>query len=182
MRSPDEMRRKFRPTEVRVLFVGESPPAGGTFFYFGNSILFRATRDAFQRAVPDLLSRDFLASFSGLGCYLEDLCSQPVNRLPDAPRRTARRDSESALAARLTKTSPKAVIVVMSAIAENVRRSLASAEIDCPVYVLPFPSRPEHKRRYVEELAEIVGDLRTENALIAVPRPPSLGSRLFRRR
>jgi hypothetical protein len=181
MRSPDEMRRKFRPTEVRVLFVGESPPAGGTFFYFGNSILFRATRDAFQRAVPDLLSRDFLASFSDLGCYLEDLCSQPVNRLPDAARRKARRDSESALAARLTQTSPKAVIVVMAAIAANVRRSLDSAEIDSPVYVLPFPSRPEHKTRYVQELAGIVRDLRAEDALIAVPRAPSLGRKLFGR-
>jgi hypothetical protein len=70
----------------------------------------------------------------------------------------------------------------MSGIADNVRRSLALAEIDSPVYVLPFPSRPEHQRRYVQKLAGIVRDLRAEDALIAVPRPEGLGRKLFGRR
>jgi len=29
----DKLRLRYRPDKISVLFVGESPPAGGTFFY-----------------------------------------------------------------------------------------------------------------------------------------------------
>lgn len=47
----DDLRMRFRPDQVRWLFVGESSPAGGTHFYRGDSNLFRATRAAFARAL-----------------------------------------------------------------------------------------------------------------------------------
>jgi hypothetical protein len=37
--SLESLRQSYRPQQVRVLFVGESPPAGGTFFYRANSNL-----------------------------------------------------------------------------------------------------------------------------------------------
>jgi hypothetical protein len=65
-----------------VLFLGESPPAGGTFFYYANSKLYDATREAFEAGIPALRrTDDFLDAFKRLGCYLEDLSPVPVNHL-----------------------------------------------------------------------------------------------------
>ena len=84
MSSPTEierLRRRFQPPVVRVLFVGESPPAGGTFFYSANSILYEATKEAFLRGVPKLVrGANFLERFRAIGCYLDDLCPEPVNQ------------------------------------------------------------------------------------------------------
>lgn len=43
------LRRRYLPKETRVLFVGESSPSGGTFFYAANSNLYFATEEAFLR-------------------------------------------------------------------------------------------------------------------------------------
>jgi len=50
---PDELRARYCPDVVRVLFVGESSPAGGTFFYAANSKLYFATKHAFEQARPE---------------------------------------------------------------------------------------------------------------------------------
>jgi hypothetical protein len=52
-----------------VLFVGESPPVGGTFFYAANSKLYFAIKRALDQAVPDLVDDDFLVPFRSLGCH-----------------------------------------------------------------------------------------------------------------
>jgi len=46
-RSRSSLRESFRPTDVKILFIGESPPAGGTFFFAADSNLFRYTNAAF---------------------------------------------------------------------------------------------------------------------------------------
>jgi hypothetical protein len=48
----ERARRRCRPVDVRVLFIGESPPSGGTFFYFANSALYVATKEPFEAAIP----------------------------------------------------------------------------------------------------------------------------------
>ncbi|MBF8290850.1 MAG: hypothetical protein HW391_1818 [Chloroflexi bacterium] len=83
------LRSRYRPAGVRVLFVGESAPAGGTHFYLANSNLFRATREAFGLGLdlpspPD--GSAFLEWFQGLGCWLVDIAERPVNRLPTVER------------------------------------------------------------------------------------------------
>lgn len=45
----EELRRKYRPDKVLALFVGESAPAGGTFFYAGNSQMYRYVRPGRSR-------------------------------------------------------------------------------------------------------------------------------------
>ena len=42
----EELRRKYRPGRVRLLFIGESPPASGRFFYRRNSGLYLAEHPA----------------------------------------------------------------------------------------------------------------------------------------
>ena len=80
----ERLRRRYRPQRIRLLFVGESAPAGGTFFYAENSTLYFETREAFAKQFrEELANRSFLDFFRGLGCYLDDLCLEPVNHLPD---------------------------------------------------------------------------------------------------
>ena len=64
--------------EIKVLFIGESPPKDGTFFYCANSELYYATKEAFERAYNEEIS-NFLRCFKG--CYLIDLFDEPGKRI-----------------------------------------------------------------------------------------------------
>ena len=73
------IRQSFRPEEIRILFVGESPPVGGTFFYCGNSQMF----NNMNRVIGGHLfesTNNFLINFKENGCYLDDLVLSPVNK------------------------------------------------------------------------------------------------------
>ena len=85
----EELRLRYRPSQVRLLFVGESPPANGTFFYLGNSNLWRYTHEAFRNVYGTDFDHDnsFCEFFVSKGCYLEDLCLAPVNRMKKTERR-----------------------------------------------------------------------------------------------
>jgi len=83
----EALRARFQPERIRILFVGESLPAGGTFFYNGDSNLVRYTCEAFAAALgtPDG-ARSFPSVFRDHGCYLVDLRREPVNGLSRAER------------------------------------------------------------------------------------------------
>ena len=109
------LRRRFRPDDVRVLFVGESPPAGDTFFYRANSKLYHATREAFTAAIPALRREsDFLRASQQLGCYLDDLSVSALNHpdIRDPQRVDARARGVAPLARRVRFLEPQAVCVV----------------------------------------------------------------------
>ncbi len=159
MQGAELLRRRYLPKEVRVLLVGESPPSGGTFFYAANSNLYVATQEAFVAAIPALEGRDFLEEFRWMGCYLEDLCLEPVNHLDarDPVRAAARAEGQERLAEHIRIWGPKAIVVVMVAIAENVTRAIREAGLGTiHPSVLPFPGRKAHRERYVAELAALV--------------------------
>lgn len=59
----ERLRRGYRPARVRILFVGESPPASGPFFYQADSGLYRAVRQTFLSAFPELKSAESLEWF-----------------------------------------------------------------------------------------------------------------------
>jgi len=61
------LRRRFRPSLVRLPFIGESPPSSRRFFYQRDSGLYRATRDAFQLVDPSIGDEDFLSVFRSTG-------------------------------------------------------------------------------------------------------------------
>ena len=48
----ERLRESYRPERVRVLFVGEAPPASGAFFYRRDSGLYRALSTTFEEAFP----------------------------------------------------------------------------------------------------------------------------------
>lgn len=142
------LRRDYRPNDpadVRVLFIGESPPAGETFFYCANSGLYRATQEAFQLSIPTLGRKtDFRAAFLRLGCFLEDLSQVPVNGLAGPERRQACKDGIKPLAKRISDLSPRVVVVIGITISPLVGQALDRAGLgEVEREVLPFPmSRP----------------------------------------
>jgi hypothetical protein len=101
------LRRKYRPAKVKILFIGEAPPASGRFFYQADSGLYRAMRDTFIQAFPKLSPDNFLDSFRDLGCYLIDLCEMPVDDVTRSERLQACRDGEPRLADELRRLKPR---------------------------------------------------------------------------
>jgi hypothetical protein len=64
----EQTRKTFRPDKVTTLFIGESAPASGDFFYYGTSGMTRYMRRAIEETLGP--GEDFLARFKGLGWYL----------------------------------------------------------------------------------------------------------------
>ena len=154
----ERLRREYRPTHVRLLFVGEAPPASGRFFYQGDSGLYRAIREAFTITFPGIPQPDFLESFRDLGCYLVDLCREPVDRLTARQRRKTWFESEARLAALLKRLRPQVVITVVRSIVPSVKRAQERANWPAPLLELPYPGR--WKRHRVAFLKQLVLFLR----------------------
>ena len=155
--SVEKKRQEYRPPNICFLFIGESAPANGTFFYFGDSNLARYTREAFEEVFgPFSETTTFLAAFRDWGCYLIDLCSEPVNQLPKSTRREARKAEIPRLAAALSGLQPIVVIVVMKAIRKPVTQALQEAGLgEVEMHALPFPAQG-HQQKYAAQLAELI--------------------------
>lgn len=158
--------RYLPPNGVKVLFVGESPPAGGTFFYHADSNLFRYTKEAFCTAFKySGTDEAFLDFFRDLGCFLDDLCHEPVNRLNNVERRRVCKNSVAGLATRMEGYSPEFIIVLMKGIGDYVRHSLDLAHMSKINQVsLPYPSHG-NQRRYIIELINVLKELRSNKVL-----------------
>jgi hypothetical protein len=157
LRSRERLRSKFRPAKVRILFIGESPPASGRFFYQADSGLYRAIREAFLKAFPSLRERDFLESFRSLGCYLVDLCERPVDRLQPKARRKTCRAGEPNLSKTFRTLRPQIAIVVIRSIARNVQRSERRANWSGRHIEMPYPGRwIRHRATFVRQLVPIL--------------------------
>jgi hypothetical protein len=76
--SLESLRHSYRPSEIILLLVGESPPPHKGFFYDATAIegpLSRSTRRSFEDFFGTKYSdrQDFLRQFKSKGCYLLDL-------------------------------------------------------------------------------------------------------------
>jgi hypothetical protein len=148
------LRRRYCPPVLRILFVGEAPPASGRFFYCADSGLYRAVRDVFVDTLPALRGSDFLTEFRRLGCYLVDLCGKPVDGLLRAERSRACVRSEARFAAALKQLQPPIVVTLVRSIAPNVRRALVRANCSCSVVEVPYPARwKKHREEFARLLA-----------------------------
>ncbi|WP_287884074.1 hypothetical protein [Paracoccus sp. (in: a-proteobacteria)] len=133
----EELRHSFRPDDVRVLFVGESAPAGGAFFYKG----YGGVYSEFRRAIAPHLGaeNDFLPAFKGKGLFLDDLILEPVNYLTHSQRRTHREANVGSLATRIAKYNPTLIISFMLGIVPYIDRSITASGKKIPHYAVPFP-------------------------------------------
>ena len=157
----ERLRRRFLPAHVKVLFVGEAPPASGRFFYQADSGLYRAIRDAFLCALPALRHGDFLEAFRARHCYLVDLCGKPVDRLNPKQRSKACGAGEIRLSKVLKQLQPKIVVTVVRSIVPNVMRAQDFANWRGRHLELPYPGRWHRNRvAFLKALTPvIVGEL-----------------------
>jgi hypothetical protein len=145
-------RASYRPDRITTLFVGESAPHGGTFFYNQDSGLFREIRKAFRGQAH------FLEDFKRNGFYLDDLVLEPVNHLKDKNRRSLCRNAVSSFAKRLRDYNPKAVVILLISIKPMVLKAIHEAELSCQTFCTPYPGFG-NQSRFHKTIAEIIPNL-----------------------
>jgi hypothetical protein len=146
LREQEKLRRRYRPDQVRILFVGEAPPVSGRFFYQGDSGLYRAVRDTFITAFPSLPKDEFLAAFRAFGCYLVDLCGQPVDHLPRSTRMSICCAGEVRLGRTIEALRPMIIVTLVRSIRASVKRAQSIAGWSGLHLELPYPGRWKHHR------------------------------------
>ena len=168
------LRHIYKPSVIRVLFVGESPPANGTFFYAGDSKLVHYSEKAFREVFGSF--PNFLAFFKEKGCYLDDLCPDKyLNHLEKKLgkkegkklRKTYRQQGIEPLAQRIRELQPAplAFVVVMKGIEVSVRKAIQQAGLAAhPTHILNFPAE-SHEQQYKNGLIAALNQLRDINIL-----------------
>lgn len=148
----DEARKKYQPDNIRCLFIGESRPAGGRYFFRENSNLYFATKEAFERAAAENFN---CAAFQNMGCWLYDVCDVPVNNLGSRERKARILEGMQVLKQALHELNPKFVVVVKKGDFGRLVYPcvLASGYIDrLTSWLLPFPLY-QYREQYVQELS-----------------------------
>lgn len=158
----EELREKYKPEKVRVLLVGESPPAEGTFYYDASQMT-TFTKKAFESALGQTFSSNakFFEYMKQAGFYLEDLSRVPVDKLSSAEREARLVVESEGFAKRVAQMRPEVVVIVLRKIEKIVRQALSEAESSAEVYVLPFPGNG-HQSKYQAQLIPIVRAHRTQ--------------------
>jgi hypothetical protein len=173
-RERERLRQSFRPPRIQLLFIGESPPASGRFFYSADSGLFRAMRMAFQIADAKIDDENFLAVFRSRGCYLTDLTHEPIDHLDPLLRRAMRSDGEKFLAREITRLQPEIIAPVLRSIAGNVKNAAALANWQGEILQFPYPGRWSRSREaFIKALVPVIRRLRVEeDSALALPESP----------
>jgi hypothetical protein len=152
----ENTRASFRPSKIATLFIGESAPAAGVFFYYGNSGMTRYMRRAIEEVCGP--TPDFLAYFKAQGWYLDDLVLSPVNKLSRSERIAACRDAQDGLADRVKEYKPLAIVTLLMSIRDIVIGAATKAGCSAPIYALPFPGMG-HQGRFHAEMIGLISSL-----------------------
>lgn len=162
-----ELRERCRPSTVRLLLIGESAPdpldENRRFFYAPrlsrSDNLFRSVIRALYDASPGRAGdpkAPWLARLSRDGVFLIDLVPYPVNLLPGAERRRARRAHVAACVNQAEALSPAGIAVCHGPSFEVLGPALRSA--GAPLLhsaAIPFPLG-NWRARFVSELRAAV--------------------------
>jgi hypothetical protein len=158
------LRERYRPRSIRALMLGESRPAGGTFFYRADSHLFYATREAWVLAHGSArYGTAFLDQLKGHGIWLYDLAAAPVNRMSGRPRREEVASRTGELVELLRKANPSQVIAIKRSLEPVARAAMASAGMDLErLVVVPFPLY-QWRAEYVQSMSNVFVELGIAN-------------------
>jgi hypothetical protein len=157
----EEVRARFRPEKIATLFVGESAPHSGKFFYKEDSNLYRHMRKAFGAG------DDFLAKFKSSCFYLDDLALEPINQIKaSAARKEARLRAVPSFAKRLVEYRPEAVVALMRGIEPMVRTAMQQAQLSVPLQVVTFPIHHKNVIRFHLEMEKVIPQLPTGNCFV----------------
>jgi hypothetical protein len=144
MEAVEVARTRFRPERITTLFVGESAPFSGDFFYYGSNAMLRHMQRAVEHALGE--SSDFLQSFKAYGWYLDDLVLTPVNHLPKSLRKAKCLDAQKSLADRIQVYRPEAIVSLLIFIKPFVDAAAIAAGSNAPRYTVPFPGMGQQSR------------------------------------
>ena len=166
-----QARARYKPRTIRVLFVAESPPSSGGFFYFSKTIgkdhLFRETMKALSLwplghpLRKGLDKTGLLEEFRSRGFFLIDTCDRPVDRLSPKARRISIAREAPSLARRAKKLDPDSIVIVKQTVYGPVRHALETAGLGDRILntePLPFPSHG-NQRRYRLRLRRLIRNM-----------------------
>ncbi len=148
----ESLRAYYQPDKAEVLFVGESRPQGGTFFYQQDSSLYRETKKAFNEYfAQDIFT---LGNFKKWNCWLYDICEKPVNGLGNAERIACIREDIYRLTDVLKKEKPRLIIVCKKTFIEPEIKSSQIMSMYLEGESIFFLSHPGYgnQRKYREGL------------------------------
>lgn len=143
------MSSEYKPEQVRILFVAETPASMEKHFYAGNTNLYRAIRTAFEEVFgPFKTHADFIAFFLASGCYLDYLCPGGVDRSSTSVRNKSYHHGIPLLLEKLSSCQPKILVVLMKSMAKPVAEAVALSGIHLQDhFVTPFPAHSETNRQ-----------------------------------
>ncbi|MCK1498656.1 hypothetical protein [Bradyrhizobium sp. 188] len=153
MDHPETIRASYRPDPITTLFVGESAPASGDFFYYGNNAMLRHMQRATEAALGG--GDDFPRRFKSYGWFLDDLVLTPVDKLAPSERRAKCLAATNSLRDRIATYRPLAVVSMLVSIKRIVEAAAKAAGSNAPVYGVPFPGMGQ-QARFHREMVEII--------------------------
>lgn len=133
----EQLRASYRPARIKVLFVGESAPAGGAFFYKQTGQVHGQFHQALAPRIGD--SPTFVEAFKQAGFYLDDLVLEPVNKLSGSKKKALHAANIQSLAERLKTYRAPLVVAFMKGIATPVSAAVAASGVPCRLNIIPFP-------------------------------------------
>jgi hypothetical protein len=156
MLAMEKARKDYRPKQITTLFVAESAPIGGSFFYYGNGHLGRYLRRAIEEVLP--VDGCFLERFKSYGWFLDDLVLKPVNQLTARERRAAHLGAAQDLQQRIVEYRPSAIVCLLKSIGPIVRAAASGAGFHGPFFEVPFPGNGQ-QRRFHLQMIDIIPEL-----------------------
>jgi len=158
------LRKSYKPNNIKILIVGESAPAGGTFFY-DRSNMTLYTKKAFENAFDKSFSneKDFLDFFKKQSCYLDDICLVPIDNMEHKQREQMLKDSVFDFSERLKTYQPDIIVVALKKIVKYTKQAIELSQVKSQYYQIPFAGNG-HQNKYIFELEKILKDSCIENS------------------
>jgi hypothetical protein len=160
-------RDKWKPKELKILIICESPPASGAYFYFpvttGRDSLFNATMKALdiypeRKIMPKGLDKKrLLAKFQARGFFLIDVCYTPINKLSIEVKKRAIAMRVPELIRKVRELNPGGIIIVKKFLFEPIRDALEEGGLGGRILnkgAIPFPGSGNQRtyRRIIRTL------------------------------
>jgi hypothetical protein len=150
----ERLRHSYKPEKIRILFIAESPPCGGTFFYKGDSVLYREIKKGFESHYGSI--DNFLSWFKTNGFFLDDLVLTPVNDKAKKERNHFHTISANDLRSRIQQYKPIEIIGLLKDKSFQKAVSNAATQAGCNVKTfLPFPVMG-HQKSFQKEFSQIL--------------------------
>jgi len=164
-----DLRARHRPGTVKFLFVLESPPTSGNFFYDPTGRVTEPLFSAMMKIIGHEASskEDGLAAFASKGCFLVDATYRPVNQIQNQNRRNQVilsdlpdliQDLRSIIESQADKIN---IVLVKANICRLLEERLSAIGMNVinDKIMIPFPSHGNQKRFY-ENMRKVLKSVR----------------------